>query len=230
VVRVRVVAHRSERLASHLPGRLAGLASSVVSTAIVVGLLAAVAIARLPATRTSVPAAAVSGGAPGGTPDELKLAAAALLELAAAPGGTGYRFEIVQRSTIHARPGGPKIDVPDPIDRHKSLGFADEYYLIGLTVTGSVVPSALRWRCGPGRRAPTPRSISGREILACARSWRSRRSAECVKTTRREPFSRMPIGGAMPIAGRGAGLEDATGVSPSIGFSPIVAAVGHVDN
>jgi hypothetical protein len=110
-----------------------------------------VAARTLPPRTVTVPVTAVTGGAPTGAPAELTSAAADLLEAATAKGGSGYRFEIVQRSTITARPGGPLIEVPDPIDRTKSLGTTDAYYLIGLVETGFVTPAGFyaELRAGP---------------------------------------------------------------------------------
>ena len=127
--------------------------STIGSIVVVAALLGFVLVVRTypGSPRTTVPVSAVVGGAPTGTPDELKAAAATLLDGTTAKGGTGYRFEIVQRSTILAKPDGPKIEDPDPIDRTKTLGLADEYYLIGLTETGYVTPDGftMEMRQGP---------------------------------------------------------------------------------
>lgn len=137
-----------ERAAARTPRMLARLVSALV----LVLVMAGVALARVapPATLT-VPVSAVAGGAPAGTPDALKAAAADLLAATTARGGSGYRFEIVQRSVLTARPGGPQIEVPDPTDRTKTLGLADTYYLIGLVETGYVMPAgfAMEMRAGP---------------------------------------------------------------------------------
>ena len=85
------------------------------------------------------------------SPEQLTSSAADQLEDATKPGGTGYSFEIVQTSTITARPGGPKIDVPDPTDPNKSLGLADEYLFYSLIERGTVTPDGF-WselRVGP---------------------------------------------------------------------------------
>lgn len=78
-------------------------------------------------------------------------AAAALLEVSTAAGRPGYTFEIVQRSTITARPGGPKIEIPDPTDRSKSLGLADTYDVGALIERGAVTPDGfwMEMRTGP---------------------------------------------------------------------------------
>jgi hypothetical protein len=116
-------------------------------TILIAGALAAVAIgARFPLVRPTV----VGAQAPTSAPAAM-LAAADVLESKTAKGGPGYTFEIVQRSTMHARPGGPQIEIPDPSDRHKSLGFADSYEFGSLIERGSVTPAgfAMEMRTGP---------------------------------------------------------------------------------
>lgn len=152
-----------EPAAARAPRMLARFVPALV----LVLAMAGVAAARVaPPATVTVPVSAVAGGAPGGTPAELKAAAADLLAAATAKGGSGYRFEIVQRSTLTAKPGGPRIDVPDPNDRGKSLGLADTYYLIGLVETGYVTPAgfAMEMRAGPA--SPDARvDLTGGELL-----------------------------------------------------------------
>ena len=115
----------------------------------------------------TVPVAAVTGGAPNAGPGALASAAADLLAQTTAKGGTGYRFEIVQRSTLVAKDGGPKVQVPDPADRTKTLGEADRYEVASLVETGFVIPAgfSMEMRSGPagpdatgGAVAPLPSS------------------------------------------------------------------------
>jgi hypothetical protein len=146
------------------------LAARVVSASVTTVVLAAAAgglvlmrpasatedlpIAKRAEVRTeSLPAAV---GAP---TVEAQLGAAALaIEEAVSPGGEGYTFEIVQRNTIYARPGGPQIEVPDPVDRYKSLGFTDEYYLNGLIERGAVSADGfwMEMRAGPATADAPP--------------------------------------------------------------------------
>jgi hypothetical protein len=90
-------------------------------------------------------------GAAGGTPSELKDGAAALLEARVAKGGNGFTFEIVQRSTLQAKPSGPKIEVPDPDDRYTTIALADSYELGSLIERGAVSPDGfwMEMRTGP---------------------------------------------------------------------------------
>jgi hypothetical protein len=85
------------------------------------------------------------------SPTAAMASAASLLDQSVAKGGAGYSFEILQRSTIQIRPGGPKIEIPDPIDRHKSLGFADAYEVGALIERGAVTPAGftMEMRTGP---------------------------------------------------------------------------------
>lgn len=77
----------------------------------------------------------IRGGAAPGTPAELAAGAAQRLDEALASSG-GLTFEIVQTSTLVARQGGPRIPIPDPSDRHKTLGLADTYPLTTLAEFG----------------------------------------------------------------------------------------------
>ncbi len=105
----------------------------------------------------TVPASTVSGGAPNAAPATLASAAADLLAQATAKGGAGYRFEIIQRSTLVAKPGGPLVSVPDPVDRTKTLGDVDRYEVASLVETGFVTPDgfSMEMRAGPEAGADT---------------------------------------------------------------------------
>ena len=116
-------------------GRLADGLLLLLAIALVAGLLVAVRGGRgLDPDRGVI--GLVHGGAAPGTPSELKDGAATRLEEALATSG-GITFEIVQTQTITARPGGPKVAIPDPTDRHKTLGLADEYPIASVAEFGS---------------------------------------------------------------------------------------------
>ena len=91
-------------------------------------------------------------------PDARLDAAATRLEQATAKDGPGFTFTVESRSTLHARTGGPRIEVPDPVDPKKSLGLTDEYYLGGSIATGFVGPNAyfLQMRRGPATADAAP--------------------------------------------------------------------------
>ena len=84
-------------------------------------LLATVALARTSGLTTRptslfAPAAALTM-----TPGELQASAAEAIERAVAPSGTGIAFDIVQRSTLHARPDGRPLEIVDPTDPSKTV-------------------------------------------------------------------------------------------------------------
>jgi hypothetical protein len=87
-------------------------------------------------------------------PAELLAAAADRLETATSSGGNGFTFEIVQTATIVARPGGPLVDIPDPVDPHKSLGSAESYPLSTYLEHGVVTPAGFWSEIRRGPEAP----------------------------------------------------------------------------
>ena len=112
-----------------------------------IGVLVAGPLVRDPA---AVRAAQV-GADPSTAPETRLEAAADILAAATAKDGAGYRFAIVQTSTLHARPDGPQIEVPDPADPHKSLGLADTYQIDTAIEHGAVTPDGfwMEMRSGP---------------------------------------------------------------------------------
>jgi hypothetical protein len=101
------------------------------------GLL--VAVAAIVVVRTLAAPAAI--GAPA-SPDALRDAAASSLEAALAPGGSGISFEVVQTSTLHAKPDGPRIELRDPADPQKVTGIVDEYQVGTLLSRGGATADA----------------------------------------------------------------------------------------
>lgn len=128
-------------------GRIRQLAELVLTAIVALALLAILLVGRqqLPTNLFAV------GAATPESPAAAMTSAASLLEQRIAPGAAGYTFEILQRSTIHARAGGPQIEIPDPTDRHKSLGFADTYEVGALIERGAVTPDGftMEMRTGP---------------------------------------------------------------------------------
>ena len=115
-------------------------------------LVGMVALARL-ATPFVVLSPDPRAGAETASPTELSSSAAAVLTRALAPGGGGIEFEIVQVSTIAARPGGPLVELPDPIDRRKSLGLAERYSLDTMIQRGFATPDGYWMEMLQGPRA-----------------------------------------------------------------------------
>jgi hypothetical protein len=97
---------------------------------------------------------AFAGAAADLTPEQLTAAAADKLEDTTKAGGSGYRFEIVQTSTMVAKPGGPRIPIPDPVTRG-TLRMADTYYLNALLERGVARPDGFwsQMRAGPSEGA-----------------------------------------------------------------------------
>ncbi len=119
----------------------------------------------------------LTGAAANLTPDELKGAAADILERATREGGSGYTFEIVQRSTINARPGGPPLAI-DPGETRKDPGLAETYPLATYLESGMVTPDGY-WaeiRRGPDDPTAKPDFATGPvEMAALVRdgtTWR----------------------------------------------------------
>lgn len=144
--------HRSHRAApaAAFHERLAGRRWLALALAPIL-LIAAVALARATTIRTDLTAPAIDGGAAALTPGQLKAAAADAFERLTDPGGAGYTFEIVQRSTLVAKAGGPRIQVPDPADFHTVKEVVDRYEVGSLIERGAVTPDGfwMEMRSGP---------------------------------------------------------------------------------
>ncbi len=97
-----------------------------------------------------LPVALAAPALPGSADDQLTVAADRIAQRTAA-GGAGFTFTVVSRSTLYAKEGGPLIEVPDPIDRYKTLGLASDYYLGASIASGTVTPDGyfLQMYAGP---------------------------------------------------------------------------------
>jgi len=142
------------RLASRghtFSGRSSRAGPALVLLPFILAALVAVARTIAPGPPTLL---ALTTGVESATPDQLTEAAADALELATAPGGTGYRFEIVQISTIVARPGGPLVPVPSETGRG-SAGTTERYFLNSLIERGAARPEGFwsQMRAGPAEGA-----------------------------------------------------------------------------
>ena len=139
-------------------GRIARGAASLALPIVVVAGLMVVRAGGIDAGAVRGSAFDADGPVTGGSaaalnadPATVKSIAADLLAATTAKGGSGYRFEIVQRSTLHAKPGGPALLVPDPADPKAQPKEADEAYLIGVVETGYVTAAgfSMEMRAGP---------------------------------------------------------------------------------
>ena len=153
---VRVVAsgERSEPVGTRT--RLAQLGQTILLLAGLALLIQTAAILRAGALPNVANQPLLAAGAGAADPTGLKTAAALHFEQALAKGGSGVRFEIVQFQTIKARPGGRRIEIPHPVDRNKTIGLTDEYFLSSLEERG-IATGAGFWsemRAGPAPDAP----------------------------------------------------------------------------
>lgn len=85
-------------------------------------------------------------------PDELRASGASALEAALGPGGSGISFDVVQVSTLHAKPSGPRIELRSPDDQTKIVGETDEYQ-VGTAYSRGGVDHDVFWMeisVGPG--------------------------------------------------------------------------------
>ena len=98
-----------------------GSARIVVLVLVPVLLLAAVALARTSGLTTRPTSLLAPAAALTMTAAELQATAAEAIERAVAAGGAGITFDIVQRSTLHARPGGEPLEMPDPADPQRTI-------------------------------------------------------------------------------------------------------------
>jgi hypothetical protein len=118
--------------------------------------LVAVSVVRMNLTPARL-AIAMNAGVTALDPAELTATAAALLEGSTRPGGPGYRFEIVQTSTMVAKPGGPQIPIPNATGRG-TKELADRYYLHTLLERGVVRPDGFfsEMMAGPQEESAKP--------------------------------------------------------------------------
>ncbi|CAN5610218.1 hypothetical protein BH20CHL7_BH20CHL7_18930 [soil metagenome] len=126
---------------------------------IVAGLLAVALLAGVTGVRAALSWAPTDGtAAPGLAATERLATAAEAFERATAPDGTGVAFTVVSRSTLQARPDGPRIEIPDPADPYRVLGLADTYDLGGSLATGRIVGGDffLQMAEGPGTPDEAP--------------------------------------------------------------------------
>ena len=153
---VRVVAsgERSEPVGART--RLAQLGQTILLLAGLAFLIQTAAILRAGALSNVPNQTLLAVGAGAADPASLKTAAALHFEQALANGGSGVRFEVIQFQTIKARPGGRRIEIPHPVDRYKTIGLTDEYFLSSLEERG-IATAAGFWsemRAGPAPDAP----------------------------------------------------------------------------
>ena len=111
--------------------RIGAAFESALSLLVLLAFVAGIAVIRT---------ATVSGATP--QPDALRQQAADSLDAALARGGSGIAFEVVQVSTLQAKPDGPRIELHDPADPTKVTGVADEYQIGTVLSRGSATGDA----------------------------------------------------------------------------------------
>lgn len=143
------------RSSGSVRARVAGLVEFVIVIAVTGAIVVAIILARSDAFVTPQTTIAMAGAIADLSPTELTTAAADFLDAATAKGGVGYTFEIVQLSSLNQQPGGPLIDIPDPVNRGGSLGKTDHYELATFIERGAVAPGGfwLEIRDGPTKDA-----------------------------------------------------------------------------
>ena len=101
---------------------------------LIAGLTAAALVAALAVVRPVSPQVAAAAQPALAPASQLSQGAAAMADAVA----KGFDFTVVSRSTLYAKSGGPKIQVPDPTDPYKVAGVADSYYLGASAARGTV--------------------------------------------------------------------------------------------
>lgn len=141
----------------------ANIASALVG---VVMLAAAIGLIVVIRTHNPTPGPHLAGGVPVAflSADELRNVAASTLDAALAKGGSGLTFQVVQRNTLHTKPGGPPIELKAEDDHSKVVATMDEAYVNSIVSSGAVTDSAfwMQMRRGPAKdEAP---DFSGAEL------------------------------------------------------------------
>jgi hypothetical protein len=133
-----------------------------------VAFVVAVILMGILAARLGSPVSIAFGAPLAATPADQLAVAADKIEAATAKDGGGFTFTVVSRSMLHAKPDGPLIEIPDPIDRYKSLGFADHYDVGGSIAEGIVSPDGyfLQMRAGPATLDAPPDFEKAQATLA----------------------------------------------------------------
>jgi len=132
-------------------------AGANIASALVGLVMLAVAIGLIVVMRTHSlsPDLYLAGGKPVTTlsADELRTAAADVVEAAMAEGGTGLTFQVIQRNTLRQKPGGPPIELKAENDHSKVVETLDEADVNAMVSTGAVTDTAfwMQMRRGPAK-------------------------------------------------------------------------------
>lgn len=149
-------------------------------------------------------------------PSALASAAADSLDAALAPGGTGITFEVVQTSTLHAKPDGPRIELHDPADQSKVTGVVDEYEVGTLLSRGSATAAAFWmeiWIARDGQADFDNAELFARVIERDGTLWRDDGRGWYV--TNQSPGVGMDPAAARALAGTLRSLVDTKAAEPT---------------
>jgi hypothetical protein len=120
------------------------------------GVLSSILVAVLLAAMAILPRQGIATtGAPAAEPIAPASASAVLTAALASKGGLS--FTVVQHTTVHAKPGGPLLTIPDPQDPQKVIGETDQLVLRSYVERGGVSADGfwMEMRDGPvGDAAP----------------------------------------------------------------------------
>lgn len=141
----------------------ANVTSALVGVVMLAGAIGLIVVMR---AHSPAPGPYLSGGVlvTSLSADQLRSVAATTLDAALAKGGSGLTFEVVQRNTLHTKPGGPPIELKAEDDHSKVVATFDEVYANAMVSTGAVTDSAfwMQMRRGPAKdEAP---DFSGAEL------------------------------------------------------------------
>ncbi len=125
-------------VASRMALRIVRIAHGAITLVLPVVLVAGLALVRA----GGISAGSASGPALNAGAQQSGLSARAQLDRGAtqmtASLSSGFDFTVVARSTLYAKPDGPKIEVPDPADPYTVAGVADSYDLGATAAIGTV--------------------------------------------------------------------------------------------
>ena len=117
--------------------------SAVATLAVALVLIGAVAVTRAPVVIGSAlapVAPTAQGGGAGLTAAARLSSASSVIGSAISPGGAGFSFFALQRTTEYARTAGPMIAVVDPADPRKVIGHTDHLFINAMLSKGEVTP------------------------------------------------------------------------------------------
>jgi hypothetical protein len=114
------------------------IADALLSLVVALAIVGAAVVARGAPSIHAQSGEASNAGAEGLTAVNRMAAAAAFLDAAIGPYGSGYHFSSIQRTTEYAKADGPAIAVVDPADPRSVVGTTTELFVNAMTTRGFV--------------------------------------------------------------------------------------------